>query len=53
MDSTFYHYILMSEQAVVNKATAIDDLIRLAEDALKDVREMKKMLGISKEERKK
>jgi hypothetical protein len=40
----------MSEQAVVNKATAIDDLIRLAEDTLKDVREMKKMLGISKEE---
>jgi hypothetical protein len=39
----------MSEQVMV-KATAIDDLIRLAEDALKDVREMKKMLGISKEE---
>ena len=32
------------------KATTIDDLIRLAEDALKDVREMKKMLGISNEE---
>jgi len=33
------------------KATAIDNLIRLAEDALKDVREMKKTLGISKEEK--
>jgi hypothetical protein len=41
----------MSKQVMV-KATAIDDLIRLAEDALKDVREMKKILGISKEEKK-
>ncbi len=42
-------YILMSEQTVV-KATTIDDLIRLAEEALKEVLEVKKMLGISKEE---